>query len=53
MVDFKEKTNPLMVGVIAIYLAAELLCPPPSRERTDQCEPGRGRGGGKQAASVK
>lgn len=42
MVDFKEKTNPLMVGVIAIYLAAELLCPRPSREWTDQCEPGRG-----------
>lgn len=45
MVDFQEKTNPLMVGVIAIYLAAELLCPRPSRERTDQCEPGKGGGG--------
>lgn len=42
-----------MVGVIAIYLAAELLCPRPSWERTDQCEPGRGRVRGKQAASVK
>lgn len=42
MVDFKEKSNPLMVAVIAIYLAAELLCLRPLRGRTDQCEPGRG-----------
>lgn len=42
MADFQEKTNLLMVRVIAIYLAGELLCPNLFCKGTDQCKPGRG-----------
>lgn len=47
MVDFKEKTNPLMVAVIAIYLAAELLCPRPFQGAGGSMRAGQGRGQGK------
>lgn len=53
MVDFKEKTNPLMVAVIAIYLAAELLCPPSISRADGSMRAGQGRGQGKRATSVK
>lgn len=48
MADFKEQTNPLMVRVIPVYLAAELLCPnlfEGAGEEEDQCRQGEGRAG--------